>query len=226
MTALCQSIESAFHTVDFADVDRRAVAEQHDQDCQPDRRLRRGHGQDEEHEHLAGDIAEETRERDEIHVHREQHQFDRHQQHDDVLAVDEDARDRNAEQDRAEADVVGQGQVHAFDHGVAPPLVTLAILTMRTRSLTRTADCSDAFCRRVPARWRNVSMIAATIATVSTTAAISNGSRNWLKSALPSQAVFDIWAAAAGSGTTGNVYITRTPTSSSISTSMTIATPM
>ena len=51
----------------------------------------RRHRQDEEHEHLAVDVAEVARERDEVEIDREQHQLDAHQQHDDVLAVQEDA---------------------------------------------------------------------------------------------------------------------------------------
>src|SRR3974390_569898 len=47
------------HRIDFAHIDRRAVAEQHDEDRQADRRLGGRHCQDEEHEHLAGHVAEE-----------------------------------------------------------------------------------------------------------------------------------------------------------------------
>ena len=41
----------------------------------------------------------EARERDKIEVHREQHEFDAHQQDDDVLAVEKHAGNRDGEQD-------------------------------------------------------------------------------------------------------------------------------
>src|SRR3546814_1954710 len=61
-------IGSALHRIDFGDVDRAPVTEQRDEDRQADRDFGRGHGQDEEHEHLAGRIAELSRERHEIDV--------------------------------------------------------------------------------------------------------------------------------------------------------------
>src|SRR3546814_5566148 len=45
---------------------------------------------------------------DEVDVHREQHQLDRHQQDEHVLAVEEDAGDADAEQHRAERQVVAE----------------------------------------------------------------------------------------------------------------------
>src|SRR5690242_4519175 len=84
-------IASALQGIDLGDVDRAPGAEQRDEDGETDRGLGRSHRQDEEHEHLAGGVAELARERDEVDVDREQHQLDRHQQDDDVLAVDHDA---------------------------------------------------------------------------------------------------------------------------------------
>ena len=86
----------------------------HDQDREADRRLRRGHRQDEKHEDLAADIAQEARERDEVEVHREQHQLDAHEQDDDVLAVQEHAGDRDGEQDAGQGEHVGEGDHGAF----------------------------------------------------------------------------------------------------------------
>jgi len=54
--------------IKIIDIDRAHIAEQHDQDRQPDRRF--GDGEDEEHENLAVDIAEVMRERDEVHIDR------------------------------------------------------------------------------------------------------------------------------------------------------------
>ena len=52
--------------------------------------------------------SEVVREGDEVEVDGEQHQLDRHQQHDQVLAVEEDADHRQREQDRAERQVVAE----------------------------------------------------------------------------------------------------------------------
>ncbi len=98
-----------------------------------------------------------------------------------------------------------------------------AIFTMRTRSRAVTMTWRAGSCALTPTRRRSVSGIAATIATVRISAAISNGSRNWLNSALASHAVFDMPAAAAGSAGAG-ICIERMPISVSISTSMTTAT--
>jgi hypothetical protein len=100
-------------------------------------------------------IAEIARERDEVRVDREQHQLNRHQQHDDVLAVDEDAGDRDAEQDRAERE-----EMRKRDHRVGAPVSTAfsdAILTTRTRSRAVTATWRAGSCVLTPTRWRSVS---------------------------------------------------------------------
>src|SRR5206468_9167334 len=52
------AMSSALERVELVDVDRRAVAEQHHQDREADRRLGRGHSQDEEHENLPGHVAQ------------------------------------------------------------------------------------------------------------------------------------------------------------------------
>jgi hypothetical protein len=83
-------------------VDAGLVAEQQHQDGQADGRLGGSHRQDEEHEHLAVHVAQVVRKRHEVHVDRQQHQLDGHQQHDQVLAVQEDADHRQREQDRTE----------------------------------------------------------------------------------------------------------------------------
>jgi hypothetical protein len=48
------------------------------------------------------------REGDEVDVHRQQHQLDRHQDDDDVLAVQEDPEHAEREQDRRDGQVVAQ----------------------------------------------------------------------------------------------------------------------
>src|SRR6185312_16338729 len=93
---------SALHQVDVFDRDGAAVAEIDDEDGQADRRLRRRHRQHEHGKDLADQVAQEGREGDEVDVDGEQHQLDRHQDDDDVLAVQEDAEDPQREEDRGE----------------------------------------------------------------------------------------------------------------------------
>src|SRR6267143_3066451 len=104
---------SSFQLVEVFDVDGVQVAEQDNENRQPDGRLGGGHGEDEEHEHLPGDVAEEVREGDEVQVDRQQHQLDRHQQHDQVAAVEEDADHADREEDRAQHEVVRDLERHS-----------------------------------------------------------------------------------------------------------------
>src|ERR1019366_4982665 len=83
------AMASAFERIELVDGDRRARAEEHDEDRQADRRLGGGDGEDEEDEDLAAHVAEVVREGDEVEVGGEQHQLDRHEQDDQVLAVEE-----------------------------------------------------------------------------------------------------------------------------------------
>ena len=78
------------------------------QDRQPDGGFRSGHRQDEKDKNLPRRIAQIVRKRDEVHVHREQHQFDRHQQNDDVPAVQEDPDHADREEDRAQHQIMRQ----------------------------------------------------------------------------------------------------------------------
>ena len=73
--------------IEIGDVDGAPVAEEHHQYRQADGRLGGRDGEDEEHEHLTGQVAEEMREGDEVHVHGEQHQLDGHEQDDDAISV-------------------------------------------------------------------------------------------------------------------------------------------
>src|SRR5579875_964084 len=219
--------------IDFVDVDRATVAEHQHHDRKPDGRFRGRDRQDEEHEHLPGRVGEEPRERDEIRVDGEQHQLDAHQQHDHVLAVDEDARDRDAEQHRREHDVPGKWDAHGSGSLVASRVcsagATDAILTMRTRPAARTADCAAGFWCLENVRTRNASTTAAIRPTVRISAAISNGSRKCVNSASPSQAMLETAAglldAPAGFGPACTLKV-FTPMMPSISTSMMTAAPM
>ena len=89
-------------------MDRAHVAEHDNQDREADRGFSRSNRENEENENLAGDVAEKMRERDEVHIHREQHELDGHQQHDQVLPVEEDPDHADREQDRAQDEVMGK----------------------------------------------------------------------------------------------------------------------
>src|SRR5262245_28256510 len=78
---------SALERVQVFDVDAALLAEQHHEDGEADGRLRRRHGEHEEHEDLAVDVAQIARERHEVEVGREQQELDAHEEQDDVLAV-------------------------------------------------------------------------------------------------------------------------------------------
>src|SRR5579862_4137629 len=116
-TAAAYKVPLAFHQVDVFDRDRAAIAEIDDEDCEADRRLGRRDGQDEHGEDLADEIMQEGGESDEVDVDREQHQLDRHQDDDHVLAVEEDAEDAEGEEDRGDGQVMRQAD---FEH-VRPP---------------------------------------------------------------------------------------------------------
>src|SRR5258708_6773915 len=81
----------ASHHVDVGNLDRPAVAEIDDKDGEADRRLGGGDGQYEHRKDLTHQIVQDYREGDEVDVDREQHQFDRHHDDDDVLAVQKNA---------------------------------------------------------------------------------------------------------------------------------------
>src|SRR4051812_9389187 len=99
---------SAFQAVEVFDIDGLQVAEKNHQDCESDGGLGGGHGENEKHENLTRGVAEIMRKRDEIHVHRQQHELDRHQQDQHVLAVQEYADHADREQDRAQYQVMLQ----------------------------------------------------------------------------------------------------------------------
>src|SRR5690606_38009153 len=150
-------IASALQRIEFGDVDGPPAAEQGHQDGQADRRLGGGHGQDEEHEYLAGGDAQEARERHEVDVNRTQNQLHAHQQHDDVLAVDEDAGNGDAEQHRGQREVMSER-----DHCLPSWPPSAGILTRRMRSSRRTAACRAGSWCLVPGRRRRGSITATT----------------------------------------------------------------
>ena len=96
------------------------VAEQEHEDGEDDRGFRSGNGQDEEHEDLARHVAQVAGECDEVEIHGEQHELDRHQHDDHVAAVQENARDADREQDRAQNEVVRQRRRRENRHVLLP----------------------------------------------------------------------------------------------------------
>ena len=98
------------------------------------------------------------RKRDQVDVDREQHQLDRHQDDDDVLAVQEDAEDPEREQDRGDRQIMGQADL---EHGFRfrSPL-GWTFLDLDGIFAPATETCSPIFCgarRRAAAgsgRWR------------------------------------------------------------------------
>src|SRR5260221_2314342 len=170
---LCAEKALSLEAPEVVDVDRTEVAEERDQDREPDRRLGRRHRQYEEHEHLAREVAELVREGDEVHVDGEQHQLDRHQQDDEVLAVEEYSDHADREEQRAEDE-----EVLERNHGAAPGVVELSIdtcFTIRRRSALFADNCTAGSWYLVCLLLRSVNAIAAVVTTSRITAEISKG---------------------------------------------------
>src|SRR5690242_21565791 len=140
---------SALHQIDVFDRDRAAVAEIHHQDGEPDRSLGGGYRQHQQRKDLADDVAEEGREGDQVDVDRQQDQLDRHQDDDDVLAVEKDSEDPEREQDGADREVMSEPDGH-FTHSTASesisPWPEATLRTLMASSGVR-AFCTLISCR-------------------------------------------------------------------------------
>src|SRR4029079_19144044 len=160
----------AFHQIDVFDGNRAAIAEVHHQNRKSDRRFRSRDGQHQQREHLADDVAEEGRKRHQINVHREQDQFDRHQDNDDVLAVEEDAEDSQRKQDRANREIVSKTDRHCTHSAASASCRPCPEATLRTliASPGVRAFCTLMSCRLTITLWRSVSTMAPIMATNST----------------------------------------------------------
>ena len=110
-------IGSALHHVDVFHLDGAAVAEEDDKDGKADGSLSRRHGQDEHGEDLPHQIARERGEGDKIDVDRQKHQFDRHQDDDHVLAVQEDPENPDDEEGRSHRQVMFKSDHRLVPHG-------------------------------------------------------------------------------------------------------------
>src|SRR5713101_316143 len=149
----------AFHHVDVLDPDRAAIAEVDDENGETDRRFCRSHRQHEHREGLADEIVQKDRERDEVDADRKQHQLDRHQHDDHVLAVQENSEDPEREKDRRHRQVMREADRHQ-----PVPLPTGTLTTSTDWARVR-ASWADIDCRRTSTRWRRVNTMAPTIAT-------------------------------------------------------------
>src|ERR1700689_2612124 len=147
----------ALHQVNVFNRNRAAVAEIGDEDGEPDGGLRRRHREHNERIDLADDVAEESRERHQIDVDGEQDELDRHQDDDDVLAVEEDAQDPEREQDRGNREIMAEPNYH----GSPCPDLTLTTSIAVSR---RRATWSEIFCRRTFGLCCRVSTMAPIIA--------------------------------------------------------------
>ena len=97
---------SPLHGVDVFNRDGAAVAEKRHENGEADGRLGGSNGQNEHRENLADEITQKGGERDEVDVHGEQNELDRHQDDDDVLPVQEDAEDAEREQNRGNRQIM------------------------------------------------------------------------------------------------------------------------
>src|SRR3954469_24298595 len=160
----------ALHQIDVFDRDRTAVAEINHQHGKPDRRFRRRHRQHQQRKYLAHDVAEEGGERHQVDVDREQDQFDRHEDDDDVLAVEEDAENPKREQDRTDSQIVSETDGHFTPPAASASCRPCPAATLRTLMASSgvRAFCTLMSCRLTEALWRKVSTMAPIMATSST----------------------------------------------------------
>src|SRR3954463_15210263 len=161
---------SALHQIDVLNRDRAAVAEIDHQDGETDRGFSGRDGEHQERKDLPDDVAEEGRERHQVDVDRKQDQLDRHQNDDDVLAVEEDAEDPEREQDRADREVMSEPDGH-FTHSAASascsPWPEATLRKLMASSGVR-AFWTLMPCRLTAALCRKVSTMAPIMATRST----------------------------------------------------------
>src|SRR5690606_25531644 len=104
--------------------DGAAVAEEGYQEGKADRRFGRRDGEHEKREDLADQIAQHRGEGDEVQVHGKQDEFDRHQNDDDVLAIEENAEDAEREKDGGDGEIMCDADFHSQ---IPSPVSTLRI---------------------------------------------------------------------------------------------------
>src|SRR4029078_433456 len=138
--------------------DRAAATKKDNEDGEADRCFSSRYGQHEHGHDLSDDVTQESREGDEVDVHCEQDVLDRHEDQDDVAAVDENSEHAQHEQDRGDGQIMGER-----DHIWTPS--PTAGLDNFTASAGRRLTCRPTFGVRRSPRLRWVSTIAPIIAT-------------------------------------------------------------
>src|SRR6202166_2004063 len=158
------------HQIDVFNRDRAAVAVIHHQHRKTDRGFGGGYREHQQREHLADDVAEEGRERHQVDIDSQQDQLDRHQDDDDVLAVEKDAENPQREQDGADRKIVSETDGHCTHSAASASCRPWPEATLRTliASSGVRAFCTLMSCRLTLALWRKVSTMAPIIATSST----------------------------------------------------------
>src|SRR5580704_899410 len=122
---------SPFEEVHLVGLNSFAIAEEGEDDAQADAGLGGGGGKDEESEYLAGNIAEDAGEQDEVNVDGVENQLDGHQNDDDVAARhDTDAA--NQKERQAEEKIVLRRH-----HGSSVLFLFLAMTTAPTMATSR-----------------------------------------------------------------------------------------
>src|SRR5262245_13975386 len=118
----------------FVGIQSLAVAVSGDDDRQANYRFGRGHGHHEDYNHLALHGAQRACEGNKCQVNRVQHEFNRHQD-DNEVASDEDANDPNTKNHSAQHEVIMQGNHHSF--------VRRASMTAPTMATSRRIDATS-----------------------------------------------------------------------------------
>src|SRR3984893_4204758 len=128
---------SALHQIDVFDGDGAAIAVVRHQNGKADGRFRRGDREHQKRVHLPDEIAEKAREGYQIDIHRQQDQLYRHEDDDHVLAVHEDAKYPDGEDDGSNCEIVAKPDRH-----LATVLKSLARLDLDDldRGRLRSAD--------------------------------------------------------------------------------------
>src|SRR5208282_1599503 len=165
-TTMASYMPLTLHQIDVRNRDRAAVAEIGDEDREPDRGFRRRDREHKQRIDLADDVAQKTRERDQVDVDGEQNELDRHQDDDNVLAVEKDSQNPEREQHCANRQIMAEPDGHDSPCPGFTLMISIAVVVVR-------ATCAAMLCRLTPGLCCSVSTIAPIIATSRMTPAAS-----------------------------------------------------
>src|SRR5688572_2698186 len=151
----------ALHEVYVFNRNRAAIAKIDDENGEPDRRFTGSDGEHQKSEHLTHEIAKERGKSNQVDVDGEQDQLDRHQNDDDVLAIEKNSENADGEENRGKGEVVAKADRHSqtpltsdalprpnlanFNGGGGPPRhLGGNILTLYTLLMAKCQhDCAD-----------------------------------------------------------------------------------